>query len=613
MDLPTTGSADFATRRPSPNGRGNKAGNVTLLSYNNKAKSGKNPENQNSDKTGYIHRFVQNQATNNYVVASRSTAQSQCQKQKFNFRQFRRRSKSASRLEENLRSSRNSSGSQSNLIDLDENTNFSQQANHRNSIVSSNQRGLNENNQENPQSNYSNQVQLVGFSQCNSEFSTANLPNRGQDKDSNRSESSNSNSSSTERTNSRFQTLKTSREVKMERERLRQEKLHRLTQETKEWFDRMKSERTSPSRLALTSQEERQRFFDETRERILQSSRLDDPFGQFVREHQERFAALTATIMGGDPTVTEVIGKQQQTTQKTASAVVNADSSSSNSSQSSLIASTKRESTNVVSTSTGVNLPLTPSSCQAQNGEQNQTTSAADLVASILNGTDLSKKHIRKSSSNSKITGPSNNENQLQSNTNSKVRTIEIKRETEPADTGNNPGSSSVALHRSNSGSSDTSSGFGSLNNSDHPTQATPSGSTVPSTADNNSSSANTSVIKSKLDSSNPVTKLQLLQERRNKLSTEHHPSFANHFGFAGRFRPDHAPLMLNFNNRNNHTRAARIMSTNSGNPASTTSATSNNKVAVTKSKSSTIEYSKDSQTYRYVFAMLQIYITSNP
>merc|ERR1712223_242726 len=206
--------------------------------------------------------------------------------------------------------------------------------------------------------------------------------------------------------------------------------------------------------------------------------------------------------MGGDPTVTEVIGKQQQTTQKTASAVVNADSSPSNSSQSSLIASTKRESTNVVSTSTGVNLPLTPSSCQAQNGEQNQTTSAADLVASILNGTDLSKKHIRKSSSNSKITGPSNNENQLQSNTNSKVRTIEIKRETEPADTANNPGSSSVALHRSNSGSSDTSSGFGSLNNSDHPTQATPSGSTS-TTADNNisgssSNTNNTSVIKSK-------------------------------------------------------------------------------------------------------------------
>ena len=107
------------------------------------------------------------------------------------------------------------------------------------------------------------------------------------------------------------------------------------------------------------------------------------------------------------------------------------------------------------------------------------------FLALLFLGTDLSKKHIRKSSSNSKITtgpavgGPpsssSGNENQIckqdqtRTNTNGKVRTIEIKRETES-------GSSSKDLHRSNSGSSDTSSGFGSLNNSDHPTQATPSG-----------------------------------------------------------------------------------------------------------------------------------------
>ena len=85
-------------------------------------------------------------------------------------------------------------------------------------------------------------------------------------------------------------------------------------------------------------------------------------------------------------------------------------------------------------------------------------------------GTDLSKKHIRKSSSNSKIT--STNENQGgcggtgttlggSSSSGGKVRTIEIKRETD------------TPLHRSNSGSSDTSSGFGSLNNSDQ--QATSS------------------------------------------------------------------------------------------------------------------------------------------
>ena len=83
----------------------------------------------------------------------------------------------------------------------------------------------------------------------------------------------------------------------------------------------------------------------------------------------------------------------------------------------------------------------------------------------------MSKKHIRKSSSNSKIT--STNENQGGcggtgttlggSSSGGKVRTIEIKRETD------------TPLHRSNSGSSDTSSGFGSLNNSDHPTQATSS------------------------------------------------------------------------------------------------------------------------------------------
>ena len=240
MDRPSTGSADFARRPSSPNGR-NKAGDggVKLLSYSNKFKSAKSSNDLpggSAEKSGYINRFKQNQATNNYVVAEHrgpGTASSQCQKQKLRFPQFRRRSKSASRLEENLRASRSASTSQSNLLDLDEsymiNNNNHQ---HKNSITSNR---INENNQENPQSNYSSQIQLVGFTQCNSEFSTANLPSnqRGRDPNSNRDrENNHSNSSSAERTNqnSRFQTLKTSREVKMERERLRQEKLHRLTQ-----------------------------------------------------------------------------------------------------------------------------------------------------------------------------------------------------------------------------------------------------------------------------------------------------------------------------------------------------------------------------------------------
>ena len=192
----------------------------------------------------------------------------------------------------------------------------------------------------------------------------------------------------------------------------------------------------------------------------------------------------------------------------------------------------------------------------------------------VITGTELSKKHIRKSSSNSKITTAASTVTTTPLNSSdSKVRTIEIKRLED----------SSQVLQRSNSGSSDTSSGFGSLNNSELQVP-------TPST----SSTATADIIKSKLEHNNPMTKLQLLQERRNKLSSSenHHPSFANHFGFAARYRDQAHALMFphaqgsNFH-RNNLQR--RIM---------TSVNNSNNKVAVSKSKS-TIEYSKDSQTYR--------------
>ena len=81
----------------------------------------------------------------------------------------------------------------------------------------------------------------------------------------------------------------------------------------------------------LVSQEETQRFFDETRERLFNQTRLNvlstpnvthvnnagvvnindnnvnnDPIGQFVREHHERFAALTASIMGDNTSHSEL-------------------------------------------------------------------------------------------------------------------------------------------------------------------------------------------------------------------------------------------------------------------------------------------------------------------
>ena len=182
----------------------------------------------------------------------------------------------------------------------------------------------------------------------------------------------------------------------------------------------------------------------------------------------------------------------------------------------------------------------------------------------------MSKKHLKKSSSSSKITETANNCGL------SGVRTIEIKRE----------------VQRSNSGSScsDSSSGFGSLKNSHQ------ENSTTTTTVNNTSVVAPSSVKEhptfSKLEPLNPVTKLQLLQERR-KLS-EHHPSFANHFGFAARYvgqRGDF-PNTFNttFNSRNNQVQRRIMMQQQQQN---------SNKVAVTKSKSSSVEYSKNNQTYR--------------
>ena len=158
--------------------------NVTLLSYN---------KNQNkNNNNNYIHRFVQNQATNNYVVSSCAQTSGISGKNKFNFRQFRKRSKSASRLDERRRSA-----STSNLAEVKVEQPLVQES------ITSDLKPV--------ASKEAKQVELVGFSTCNSEFANrANLVDSSP--------------------NQRFQTLKTSREVKMERERLRQEKLHRLTQ-----------------------------------------------------------------------------------------------------------------------------------------------------------------------------------------------------------------------------------------------------------------------------------------------------------------------------------------------------------------------------------------------
>ena len=162
---------------------------------------------------------------------------------------------------------------------------------------------------------------------------------------------------------------------------------HFHLQESKDWFDRMKMESSTAAANSprLVSQEETQRFFDETRERLFQT-RLNvlatpvnnggnindndvnnDPIGQFVREHHERFAALTASIMGDNTSTAAVVD-------------VNAGGKS------------VRPQHHHHSAAVGLNQSLvrphptlTRSDTQPLDGAASQqTTSAADLVASIL-------------------------------------------------------------------------------------------------------------------------------------------------------------------------------------------------------------------------------------
>ena len=92
-----------------------------------------------------------------------------------------------------------------------------------------------------------------------------------------------------EKRQNHFSTLKTSREVKMERERLRQERLGRLGHpEAQAFFDRVRRE----------DDETRARFFEEARQKF-HERRTSGPFAPhpeffspFFRENQERFAQL---------------------------------------------------------------------------------------------------------------------------------------------------------------------------------------------------------------------------------------------------------------------------------------------------------------------------------
>ncbi len=377
------------------------------------------------------------------------------------------------------------------------------------------------------------------------------------------------------------------------------------------------------SRLALSNLEERQRFFDETRERILQSrfgghedliagTGNGDLFGQFVRDHQERFAQLTSNILGAPAeSATVSASTSEERKQQQPQLRAHQPLSRCTTTGESAIARRKRIEEHLNKTS----------------------PSAADVVASILASSDI--KQIRKSSSSSRITPSSSSASETgtsgTSGSGPKVRTIEIKREDttsaiskkipvtkqvskvtlnneskqqQPSPVANNENTvnnsnAGGVVQRSNSGSSGLSysdsasssghsSGFGSLNNNTNQQEVKTPTTTANKTDLHLSSSASKLLD---LSANHPVSKLQLLQERRKLI--EHHPSFANHFGFAARFggNPIFGP--------GGPKRLMGPANSGLGNKMNNmSSSTSNGKMAVTKSKS-TLEYTKDNQTYR--------------
>lgn len=102
---------------------------------------------------------------------------------------------------------------------------------------------------------------------------------------------------------------RTSKDIKMERERLRQEKMNNKSwQGQRDWYEMKKPELSEPvafpgennkissARMLLNSNlaEERAKFFEEARERFHNAN--NDIFSQFLKEREERFSRLAAGL-----------------------------------------------------------------------------------------------------------------------------------------------------------------------------------------------------------------------------------------------------------------------------------------------------------------------------
>ena len=179
---------------------------------------------------------------------------------------------------------------------------------------------------------------------------------------------------------------RTSREVKMERERLRKERLKSRLQSgqpdpdftTKDWFERKRQEVLSEHNAML----HHSRLFGPSRPRfaatedLFGDSRSDEMFNQFVKENQERFAQLVQSAKaGGELSKLSAVGNNSFHGERTTAASNNNSVLSAPSSKFSLLRQQRNNNSKL---------------CESAS----TTSSPAEIVASILNNKKVHKIEI---------------------------------------------------------------------------------------------------------------------------------------------------------------------------------------------------------------------------
>jgi hypothetical protein len=312
-----------------------------------------------------------------------------------------------------------------------------------------------------------------------------------------------------------FSTLKTSREVKMERERLRQERLSKLRDSLE-----TASETSTASRRLFASNlvlaEDSNKFFEEAREKFLNGDHCtlnaNELFSHFVRENQERFAHIVQQH------------RQQQQQQRSNASSTCLSSSSSSASHTS---------------SRGRTLQLTTAfSSNSKAAAQLQQQQSESRVHHIEIQRESDEKTTQKGAKNIEIVV--SNENCGSSDSHSDVGSSSSCSEHEHEHSNQEATSAKTTSPKeSNSSSSEEDTKTEkTLSNSEYVQRSLSTSSRLSSSSSSGFSSieGSNSTTTITATSSSTLTKLQQLQEKKNK-SSFHHPTFANHFGFFGRVK----------------------------------------------------------------------------